>query len=69
MKIIYMGDMVLVRYCTTGGMIHGRYDTWEIWYMGDKVQGIYGTSEIWCIGDMVHGRYGALDMGDMVHEK
>ena len=56
-------------------MVHGRYGTWEIWYMedmvhGDMVHGRYGTSKIWYMGDMVHGGYGTweiLYMGDMVH--
>ena len=51
-------------------MVHGRYDTSEIWYNGDIVHERYGACEIWYTGDMVHGRYGTLEiwyMGDMVH--
>ena len=40
-----------------GEMVHGRYETWNIWNMGDMVH-----------GDIAHGRYGTcnvLVMGDM----
>ena len=53
-----------------GDIVHGRYDTWEIWYMGDIVHGRYGTWKIWYMGDMVHVRYGTREiwyMGGMVY--
>ena len=50
-------------------MIHGKYSTWEIWYiedmiherygsMWDMVHERYGTCEIWYPRDMVYGIYG-----------
>ena len=33
-------------------MVHGRYGTWEIWFMGDMVHERYGAREI-----LYNGRY------------
>ena len=56
-------------------MVHGKYGTWEIWYMAEMVHeimvhGRYGTWEMWYMVDIVHGRYkkkGGLVHGHIVH--
>ena len=38
-------------------MVHERYGTWEIWYMGEIIHRRYGTSVIRHMEDKVHERY------------
>ena len=46
-----------------GDMVHGRYDSNEIWYIKDMVHPRYGTRVISYMADMVHGRCGPCRYG------